>query len=206
MGHTMAHIYGLFSGRDGLVRYVGRTGGACEDRFRQHLRSPSPKLTRWFHREWSDGYPVEWAVLQTCDDDVSSIVERHWMGRFPGLLNDRMSLQIWVNGACATAARIPEIVAYMRRYKCNSGGFRGIRYDSHWDCFQVLIYNEWLFGDACDEMMPGWGGNMWFPDRTAALIARDRARKWRPHVKWPPDIEQSEYEEFSASVNFAPAL
>jgi hypothetical protein len=68
----------------------------------------------------------------------------------------------------------------MRRYLLNAGGLRGIRYDRHWDCYQVLMYTgsgaEWLFGDQCDEMMPGWGGNMWFADRTAAVIARDKAR------------------------------
>jgi hypothetical protein len=57
----------------------------------------------------------------------------------------------------------------------------------------------WLFGAECDEMMPGWGGNMWFAVWTAALIARDKAKRWRPYVKWPPDIELSEDKEFSAA-------
>jgi hypothetical protein len=89
----------------------------------------------------------------------------------------------------------------MRRYLCNVGGFRGIRWDRHWDRYQVLMYTgsgaDWLFGDECDEIMPGWGGNMWFPDRTAALIARE-ARKRRPYIKWPRDIEQTEDEQFVA--------
>jgi hypothetical protein len=89
---------------------------------------------------------------------------------------------------------IPEIREYMRRYLCNVGGFRGIRYDRHWDCYQVLMYTgsgvaDWLFGDEADEMMPGWGGDMWFPDRTAAVIARDKVRRWRRSAKWLPDID-----------------
>jgi hypothetical protein len=32
----------------------------------------------------------------------------------------------------------------------------------------------------------------------AALIARDEARKWRPYIKWPRDIEQTEDEQFAA--------
>ena len=114
------------------------------------------------------------------------------MARFPRLLNDRISGQIWLTGLCSRHPKVPEITAYMRRYYCNAGCFRGVRYDRHWDCYQVLIYRgseaEWLFGDSCDEMMPGWGGNMYLPDCTSALIARDRVRQ-NPRVKWSPDIE-----------------
>src|SRR5262249_13389279 len=105
-------------------------------------------------------------------------------------------------GVCAKPPKIPEIQAYMRRYLFNVGGFRGVCWDRHWDRFRVLMYDgrraEWLFGDDCDELMPGWGGNMWFADRTAALMARDEARKTRPYVKWPADIEQIEDEPYSA--------
>jgi hypothetical protein len=130
------------------------------------------------------------------------------MARFPGLLNDRISGQIWLTAICSKPTKVPEITAYMRRYLFNVGGFRGVHYDRHWDCYQVLNYTgsgaEWLFGNQCDEMMPGWGGNMWFPDRTAALIARDRARQWRPHGRWAPDIEQSEDDQFSVESCPAP--
>ena len=193
----MAEIYGLYSGRDGRVRYVGQTVGLCADRFKQHQWSPSPNLNKWFHKEWNDGYPVECVRLQSCDDDVRTIVERKWMSRFPGLLNEKISAQTWLTAVCGRPPKILEISAFMRRYYFNVGGFRGVHYDRHWDCYKVLMFTgEWLFGDECDEMMPGWGGNMWFPDRTAAVIARDKARQWRPHMKWPPDMEQSEDEQF----------
>jgi len=134
-----------------------------------------------------------------CDDRLASIIERQWMARFPDLLNERISARIWLTGARSKPPKIVEITAYMRRYYFNAGGFRGVHYDRHWDCYRVLLFNgEWLFGNQCDEMMPGWGGNMWFPDRTAAVIARDKARQWRP-MKLPPDIEQSEDEQFSVS-------
>src|SRR6185312_9625620 len=113
------------------------------------------------------------------------------MARFPDLLNRRISGQTWLRGMRCKHPKIPEIAAYMRRYYFNAGGFRGICYDKHWDCYRVLICyrdEQWLFGDICDEKMPGWGGNMWFPDRTAALIARDKARRWR-NLNWSPDFE-----------------
>jgi hypothetical protein len=201
LGTAMADIYGLYSGRNGIVRYVGQTVGDCKYRFEQHKRSPSTALYEWFHREWRDGYPIEFVLLQSVDDDVRGPAERHWMAKFPGLLNDRISAQTWFRGACAKPPKIPAITAYMRRYLFNVGGFRGICYDRHWDCYRVLMYTgsgaDWLFGDECDEMMPGWGGNMWFPDRTAALIARDKARQWRRYVKWPSDVVLPEDELFS---------
>ena len=200
----MAEIYGLYSGRDGRVRYVGETGDSTL-RFKEHLRTPSASVREWFHREWRDGYPIECGVLQESVDQDKRVrcrVERDWMEKFPGLLNDRISAYTRYMGARAKPPKILAITAYMRRYLCNVGGFRGIRWDRHWDRYQVLMYTgsgaDWLFGDECDEMMPGWGGNMWFADRTAALIARDKARQWRPYIKWPCDIEQSEDEQFSA--------
>ena len=196
----MAEIYALYSGRNGRVRYVGQTTGLCTDRFEQHKRSPSANLYKWFNNEWRDGYPVECARLESCDHDVRSSVERQWMARFPGLLNERMSFRIWMSAHCGKPPKVPEINAYMRRYLFNVNGFRGVCYDRHWDCYQVLIYTgfavEWLLGD---EMMPGWGGNIYFSDLTAAVKARDNDRKWRKTVKYPRDIEMSEDEPFSTA-------
>jgi hypothetical protein len=45
---AMAEIYALFSGRNGLVRYVGETGGAREDRFREHIKDCDSPLRGWF--------------------------------------------------------------------------------------------------------------------------------------------------------------
>jgi hypothetical protein len=200
MRHAVAEIYGLFSGRDGRIRYVGQTTYACEDRFKQHLRNPrNSGVHDWFHREWKDGFPIECVRLDTCADTARSAVERLWMARFSDLLNDRISGQTWLNGMYNKPLRIPEITAYMRRYLCNAGGFRGVRYDKNWDRFQVLMYRgdsaEWLYGDNCDELLPGWGGNMWFPDRTSAVLERNRIRERRLHcglgVTWSPDIEHS---------------
>lgn len=203
VGTIMADIYGLYSARNGRIRYVGQTLGDCRLRFEEHKRSPSPALSKWFRTEWVCGYRVECVLLQTVDNDVRGPAERHWMARFPGLLNERISAQTWFMGACAKPPVIPEVRAYMRRYLFNVGGFRGICYDHHWDRYQVLMYDGrrdyWLFGDECDEMMPGWGGNMWFPDRTAALIARDNARKWGPKIEWPPDLVLPDDELFFAA-------
>src|SRR6185312_6186326 len=89
MGAMAAEIYGLFSGRDGQVRYVGQTTYSCADRFKQHLRRPNDCLYSWFRQEWRDGYPIECVRLETCDDALRWIIEVEWMARFPDLLNRR---------------------------------------------------------------------------------------------------------------------
>jgi hypothetical protein len=196
---AMAEIYGLYSGRDGRVRYVGETGDSTS-RFKEHLRTPSASVHGWFHREWRDGYPIECVVLQESVDQDKRVrcrVERHWMAKFPGLLNQRISADTWFRGACAKPPKIPEITAYMRRYYFNVGGFRGVHYDRYSHYYFVLMYTgfgtEWLLGNE----MPDCGGNIWFSDRTAAIMARDKERKSRSYNKWLPDIQLAADEPFS---------
>jgi hypothetical protein len=45
----VAEIYGLFSGRDGRVRYVGMTAGDRHDRFKEH-RAAAELASRAFCR------------------------------------------------------------------------------------------------------------------------------------------------------------
>jgi hypothetical protein len=183
----MAEIYGLFSGRDGLLRYIGQTRGVSVHRFKQHKRRPCPGLERWLHEEWSAGYPVEYVVVESCKAEVSSEREQYWMGCFPDLVNERINADTRFNARCGKPPQLRAIWTYMRRYVCNVAGFRGIRYDRNWDCYQVLWYPrgrvwyrkdrvEWLRG----ETMRGRRGNTYFSsDLTAAVAARDRAHAIR---------------------------
>jgi hypothetical protein len=171
----MAEVYGLYSGRDGRVRYVGQTVGPCKDRFEEHKRS-SWKLRKWFRNEWTAGYPIECVLLQSCDNEVRFRVELDWMARFPDLLNERISAQTWLTAACGKPPKVPKIIDHMRRYYFNVGGFRGVHYDRRAHYYFVLTCTgEWLLGHE----MPDWGGNIWFADPTAALNARDRDRQCR---------------------------
>jgi len=83
----MAEIYALFSSRDGLVRYVGKTFGSHANRFEQHKRtvigrSISPVLP-WLRHEWQCGYPVESALIEECSDADCESIETGWMNKFP---------------------------------------------------------------------------------------------------------------------------
>ncbi|WP_407146789.1 hypothetical protein [Bradyrhizobium sp. ORS 86] len=138
-----AEIYGLVSGRDGKVRYVGETSGACQDRFLEHLRRPNDCLRAWFHEEWRDGFPVRCFLLERCAFDTRFAREGVWMARFPNLCNARISLQNWASGASVTThPRIPEIESWMTRFEWNVGGFRGIHRDRYSDQFIVFDWRR----------------------------------------------------------------
>jgi hypothetical protein len=184
----MAQIYGLYSVRNGEVRYVGQTIGTCKDRFKQHCRDagegPTTRPYKWFHSEWKDGYPIRWVLLQSCDNKMSDQIETEWIGRFPNLLNKRKNtLLTWLSYHTGKVPEIPAITAYMRAHEFNVEGRRGIHYSHQWDRYFVLVYTgrtaEWLPGDE----IPGAGpehGNIWFSDLASAENARDAYMQlWR---------------------------
>jgi hypothetical protein len=182
----VAEVYALYSGRDWVVRYVGQTTGDHRVRFKEHKRSAEGALRKWFREEWRAGYPIRCVLLEKCDENIRTQVERACMARFPGLLNERISAQTWFAGLIAKPPKVPGIVADRRRFIYNVGGFRGVHYDRHWDRYCVLNFTGseayWLIGNE------DWrGGTMWFSDPTTALKARDRAR--RAWVQYPADTE-----------------
>ena len=176
----MAEIYGLYSGRDGKVRYVGQTLGTHDIRFKEHQRIGSDHVVRpvyqWIHREWRAGFPVRSALLEECSNAARHDVERQWISRFPKLLNERKLGYYWRH--CKSPV-VPEIREYMSRFIFNSGGYRGIHYWRQLDRYSVFVYTgkdwEWLSGDGA----PGWTGEIWFSDLARALKARDRYRQGR---------------------------
>ena len=181
----MAEIYALFSGRDGKVRYVGETTGKRDVRFKRHQRYEwDSAVHSWIHDEWRAGFPVRCALLERCKDDVRSDAEREWISKFPNLLNERKRGYYWCHQMPPV---VPKIREYMARFIFNSGGFRGIHWWRELDRYSVFIGGkpQWLPGDGA----PGWTGDIWFPDRTLALKARDKYRQGR-YRNWLPDIEQ----------------
>jgi hypothetical protein len=182
----MAEIYGLFSGRDGKVRYVGMTAGDCQVRFKEHQRGVAtgryiPRVFEWIHREWWYGYPVECVQLEWCKYDERHQTETKWINTFPNLLNERKVY-------CRPRTKPPvisEIKEYMRGFIFNSGGFRGIHWWRDYDMYAVFVGGAWLPGG---DSVPGGDGNIYFSCRTDALKLKDKhTRAWR---RWAPDIPQ----------------
>jgi hypothetical protein len=65
MAEIYAHHSGRthYSGRNGIVRYVGETSRSRRDR--EHIRDSYGALRSWFRKEWQKGYPIRCALLQS---------------------------------------------------------------------------------------------------------------------------------------------
>jgi hypothetical protein len=181
----MAEIYGLYSCRDGAVRYVGETTYPRETRFKQHRRDAwmqDTQLRKWLVGEWRAGYPVRHVRLEWCENALRFDRETEWIGKFPNLVNHRKHSG-WITLAPRgrRAPKIPEIVKYMRGHRFNVDGRRGIHYQVGTDRYCVMIFTgsdfEWLDGDA----------SIWFSDLAAAENARERHFRFRPHRRRYPD-------------------
>jgi hypothetical protein len=182
----MAEIYGLYSCRDGAVRYIGETTYPRTTRFEQHRRSAwleNTRLQKWMMREWKDGFPVRHVRLEWCENNTRFHRESDWIGKFPDLLNERKHsgwMKLVPRGA--RPPKIPEIIQYRREHRFNVDGRRGIHYQVSMDRYCVMIFTgsnfEWLDGDEY----------IWFSDLAAAENARDRHFKFRPHRTRLPDF------------------
>lgn len=182
----MAEIYGLYSCRDGAVRYVGETTYSRATRFEQHRRSAwygHYPLEKWMLQEWRDGYPTRHVQLEWCENSKRGDRETEWISKFPDLLNRRKHSG-WMNLAPrgARPPKIPEIVRYRREHCFNVDGRRGIHYQVSMDRYCVMIFTgsnfEWLDGDEY----------IWFSDLARAEEARDRHFKFRPDRTRYPDF------------------
>jgi hypothetical protein len=113
----MAEIYGLFSGRDGRVQYVGKTKGSRHARFKEHERSLmwadggyyQSYVYGWIQQEYKACFPVTPALLELCSYEECDHLETKWMSKFPDLLNDK---KYYYCGGKPPV--IPEIRDYMR--------------------------------------------------------------------------------------------
>ncbi len=88
----MGVVYGLYSTRDGLVRYVGQTEYTAKKRrdllVTKALDQEPGALLDWIRDEWRQGHEVDWWLLQ--EDIIPAdlkMFEGYWIEQFSGLLN-----------------------------------------------------------------------------------------------------------------------
>lgn len=88
----MGVIYGLYSTRDGQVRYVGQTEYTARKRLdliiTKALEREPGTLYEWVRDEWRAGHEVRAHVLQ--DDIIPAdleMFETYWIEQFSSLLN-----------------------------------------------------------------------------------------------------------------------
>lgn len=185
----MAHVYALYSCRDGRVRYVGETYYDCRERFKKHLKDAelgNGRLYRWFHDEWREGYPIRCQLLQWCKEGEQKSLETEWMVKFPDLLNWR-KYRWWFKDT-RKSPDIAEIRKYCRSHIFNVHGYRGIHYSHDHDKFRVMVYNGWRASWLEGDELPGGSEAVWFLDSTAALNAREKHRQ-RVQAPWLPDLK-----------------
>jgi hypothetical protein len=190
---SMAYIYALFSGRDGLVRYVGQTANTLELRFKQHRKGNMYGYSRvqdWMYGEWEAGFPVRIEKLEWCDYTQLDERETYWINRFDGLLNTlKYYRPRWAARYREPVPKIPAITKYMRNHIFSAEGRRGIHYRRSIDMFYVLVPDRrdgftYLEGDE----LPGGSGAIWFSDLARAENARDRHRSFYRDRVWVPDL------------------
>jgi hypothetical protein len=87
----MAEVYGITSTRDGIIRYVGLTGGDSSKRYWDHWvgLNSNHRVAVWKRQELWCGYDIAYVVIEECEADVAGLRETFWINRIPNLLNDR---------------------------------------------------------------------------------------------------------------------
>jgi hypothetical protein len=182
---VMAQIYGLYSARDGRVRYVGESFIDRALRFESHRYGPATKpLYRWFREEWTDGFPVQSALLQTCDLAMRFRIESKWILRFPDLLNE-VSPLVWAEAQSAKPPLVRGIATYMRGHVFNVDGFRGVHYQKRWSRYFVWTYSAQRTARYLNNGVIA--KNIWFHDLATAVDARDIHREREPTAMRPDD-------------------
>jgi hypothetical protein len=88
----MGVIYGLYSTRDGQIRYVGQTEYTSKKRLElsitKSLDRQAGSLYDWIRAEWRDGHEVRAYDLQ--DDIIPAdldMFEDYWIEQFSALVN-----------------------------------------------------------------------------------------------------------------------
>ena len=88
----MGVIYGLYSTRDGQIRYVGQTEYTAKKRLELTITKSLDRddgfLYEWVRGEWRDGFEVKYYNLQ--EDVIPAdldMFENYWMEQFSDLLN-----------------------------------------------------------------------------------------------------------------------
>jgi hypothetical protein len=154
-------------------------------RFESHRYGPATKpLYRWFREEWTDGFPVQSALLQTCDQAMRFRIESKWILRFPDLLNE-VSPLVWAEAQSAKPPLVRGIATYMRGHVFNVDGFRGVHYQKRWSRYFVWTYSAQRTARYLNNGVIA--KNIWFHDLATAVDARDIHREREPTAMRPDD-------------------
>ena len=85
-------IYGLYSTKDNVIRYVGKTKNTLDKRLRQHIYDAIKKRVdtykdRWIRKCYKDGYEVKITQIEKVNSDNINEREKFWIKQLPNLTN-----------------------------------------------------------------------------------------------------------------------
>lgn len=85
-------IYGLYSSKDDIIRYVGKTKYMLSKRLREHingalLRNCKTHKDNWIRQTYNDGYNIEIKLIEECDDSIWEDREKFWISSIENLTN-----------------------------------------------------------------------------------------------------------------------
>jgi hypothetical protein len=84
-------IYGLYSTRDNIIRYVGKSNNP-KTRLKDHVWSSVTKKNNthkscWIRKEINDGYKIKYEILETCNLDEWPLIEIEYISKYKNLTN-----------------------------------------------------------------------------------------------------------------------
>ena len=84
-------IYGLYSTRDNIIRYVGKSNNP-KSRLKDHIWSSKAKINNtykscWIRKELNDGFNILYKVLEICDMESWSEIEQRYIKNTDNLTN-----------------------------------------------------------------------------------------------------------------------
>lgn len=86
------YIYGLFSTKDKIIRYVGQTMLQLKIRLKQHISDALKKRTdtykdRWIRKCYENGFEINIVPIETVTEENINEREIYWIKKIPNLTN-----------------------------------------------------------------------------------------------------------------------
>lgn len=80
-------IYGLYSTKDGIIRYVGETTQSLQDRLSCHkceglTRKIKNHRCNWIRSVYKNGYEIKIVLLDTATEETWEDAEKHWISEY----------------------------------------------------------------------------------------------------------------------------
>lgn len=85
-------IYGLYSTKDNVIKYVGKTKCTLHKRLIEHIngalrRNCNTYKDNWIRKTYNDGYKVEIKLIEECDNSIWESREKFWIANIKNLTN-----------------------------------------------------------------------------------------------------------------------